>query len=54
MRTGSDVHCEGHYLSECCRYHVTFAKHQTFTRCPICGDLTVWEVLAEDDLNQAA
>ena len=54
MKTGNDVHYEGTYISECCNYETRFTKHQTFTRCPKCSALTVWETAEDDELLKAA
>jgi len=54
MKTGLDVIHEGLYVSECCLQTTRFAKDQTFTRCPKCSALTVWEVIEEDEVTQAA
>jgi len=48
MKTGSDAITSGHYVSECCLYETAFAERQTFTRCPKCNALTVWEISKED------
>ena len=54
MKTGLDVIDEGLYVSECCSHLRRFAKDQTFTRCPKSSALTVWEVVEEDEVPQAA
>jgi len=54
MKTGLDVNQEGLYVSECCSHMRRFAKDQTFTRCPKCSALTVWEVVEEEEVPQAA
>jgi len=53
MKTGSSAAHDGQYVSECCLFETTFTKGQTFTRCPKCSVLTVWEK-AEDDITRAA
>jgi hypothetical protein len=53
MKTGATAIYEGLYYSECCIYEATFSEGQTFTRCPKCSALTLWEVV-EDDGTQAA
>jgi hypothetical protein len=53
MKTGSTAVEAGLYVSECCLYETTFVEDQTFTRCPKCSALTVWE-MAEKPLIQAA
>jgi hypothetical protein len=53
MKTGNSAAHDGQYVSECCLFETTFTKDQTFTRCPKCSGLTVWEP-AEDDISFAA
>jgi hypothetical protein len=53
MKTGTDATYDGLYVSECCCHETTFVKDQTFTRCPKCSGLTIWE-LVEADARPAA
>jgi len=53
MKTGTTANDKGLYSSECCSYETTFIEGQTFTRCPKCSALTIWEFV-EDDRTQAA
>jgi hypothetical protein len=43
MKTGSDAQQSTLYVSECCNYEMEFLEDQTFTRCPKCSALTMWE-----------
>jgi hypothetical protein len=43
MKTGSTANKAGLYMSECCLKEMRFTKFQTFTRCPKCSSLTIWE-----------
>jgi hypothetical protein len=45
MKTGTDVLEAGMYVSDCCGFEADFAEQQTFTRCPICSALTIWELV---------
>jgi hypothetical protein len=54
MKTGTDAQEAGMYVSECCGVETDFAEQQTFTRCPTCSGLTIWEMLEVDDLVGAA
>jgi hypothetical protein len=47
MKTGMDAFEDGLYFSQCCGYRNRFAKNQTFTRCPKCSRLAVWELVDE-------
>ena len=53
MKTGTDAKEKGLYVSECCSIEKVFSPEQTFTRCPKCSSLTIWEI-AEVDLPKAA
>jgi len=48
MKTGTDANERGTYSSECCDYEVEFSQDQTFTRCPKCSRLTIWELVDID------
>jgi len=54
MKTGTDAQEAGMYVSECCGVETDFAEQQTFTRCPTCSGLTIWEMLEVDDLVRVA
>jgi hypothetical protein len=49
MKTGETVDDLGIYSTECCSQEVTFDTGDTFTRCPNCSSLCVWEL--EDELT---
>jgi hypothetical protein len=53
VKTGTDATYTGLYVSECCSHETVFMKDQTFTRCPKCSGLTIWE-LVDDQVMQAA
>ena len=53
MKTGTDAKEPGVYFSQCCDFEVEFSKDQTFTRCPKCSGLTIWEVV-DMELPKAA
>jgi hypothetical protein len=48
MKTGSDASRPGRYFSECCLFEKVFVAGQTFTRCPECSSLTLWEQAEHD------
>jgi hypothetical protein len=54
MKTGTNAQAAGMYVSECCGVETDFAEQQTFTRCPTCSGLTIWEMLEVDDFVHAA
>ena len=51
MKTGNSADLEGMYVSECCSFEKTFVEDETFTRCPRCSSLTIWELQDEFDLQ---
>jgi hypothetical protein len=50
MKTTETVAERALYSSECCAVQVTFNEGDTFTRCPNCQHLCIWE-LEEDAVN---
>ena len=54
MKTGTDALEAGLYVSECCGVETDFAENQTFTRCPACSALTIWEMVEIDHRVRAA
>ena len=51
MKTGQTVEALGLYSSECCNEELIFAIGDSFSRCPQCQHLCVWEL--EDEIVTA-
>jgi hypothetical protein len=47
MRTGNSVTELGLYASDCCSAELIFDTGDTFTRCPECNRLCIWELEEE-------
>jgi hypothetical protein len=47
MKTGQTVEQTGLYSSECCSEELIFEVEDTFTRCPRCMGLCVWDFDSE-------
>jgi hypothetical protein len=45
-KTTETVREHGLYVTECCNVEVTLKKGRTFTRCPECERLTLWEFVS--------
>jgi hypothetical protein len=44
MKTGRDATLSGLYVSECCQKKRHIEEGQMLPRCPLCLNLTVWEI----------
>ena len=44
MKTGEETLELGLYTSDCCSAELVFEKDDTFSRCPRCRSLCIWEI----------
>lgn len=45
MKTGENVFETGLYASDCCLQEILFEAGDSFSRCPRCANLSVWETV---------
>ena len=45
MKTGENVFETGLYASDCCLQEILFEAGDSFSRCPRCASLSIWETV---------